>query len=67
MLPVQLGPIGSPPALLVGLVALALVLFVGRILLSLAWRLVLIAAIAVTVLWLVGAISLGDVLVAAPY
>ncbi|AQL43722.1 hypothetical protein BV210_13860 [Halorientalis sp. IM1011] len=67
MLPVQLGPLGSPPTLLFGLVALAVVLFVGRILLSLAWRLVLIAAVAVTVLWLVGAISLGDVLVAAPY
>jgi hypothetical protein len=67
MLPVQLGPLGSPPTLLLGLVALAVVLFVGRILLSLAWRLVLIAAVVVTALWVVGAISLGDVLVAAPY
>ncbi|WP_336002344.1 hypothetical protein [Halorientalis halophila] len=66
MLPLAFGPLGSPPSLLVGLVALAVVLLVGRVLLSLAWRLVLIAAVVVGVLWIVGAVSLGDVLTALP-
>ena len=67
MLPVQLGPLGSPPALLLGLLALAAVIVVGRLLLSLAWKLVVIALVVVAALWVLGAIGLGDVLVAAPY
>ncbi|WP_092691738.1 hypothetical protein [Halorientalis regularis] len=67
MLPVQLGPLGSPPALLLGLLALAAVIVVGRLLLRLAWKLVVIALVVVAALWVVGAISLGDVLIAAPY
>lgn len=67
MLPLQLGPLGSPPALLLGLLALAAVIVVGRILLSVAWKLVVVAAVVVAGLWVVGAISLGDVLVVAPY
>ncbi|WP_424018161.1 hypothetical protein ACOZ4N_01540 [Halorientalis pallida] len=67
MLPVQLGPLGSPPALLLGLLALAAVIVVGRILLSLAWKLVVIALVVVAALWVLGAISLGDVLITAPY
>ncbi|MFB6084524.1 MAG: hypothetical protein ABEJ94_09795 [Halorientalis sp.] len=66
MLPVQLGPLGSPPALLLGLLALAAVIAVGRILLSLAWRLVVIAAVVAAVLWVLGALGLDGVLVAAP-
>ena len=49
-----LGPFASPPGLLVGLVVLAVVLLVGRVVLALAWRLVLIAIAAVAVLWLLG-------------
>ncbi len=67
MLPLQLGPLGSPPALLLGLLALAAVIVVGRVLLSVAWKLVVVAAVVVAGLWVVGAISLGDVLVVAPY
>jgi low affinity Fe/Cu permease len=55
MLPLlQLGPLGSPPGLLVGLIVLALVLLVGRLVLRVAWKLVILAAVAVAVLWLLG-------------
>lgn len=67
MLPLSFGALGSPPTLLVGLIALAVVIVVGRVLLSLAWKLVVIALVVVAALWVLGAISLGDVLVAAPY
>jgi hypothetical protein len=50
----QASPLTSPPALLVGLVVLAVIMLVGRVLLALAWRLVVIAAIAVAVLWILG-------------
>lgn len=49
-----LGPLGSPPALLVGLVVLAVILLVGRVVMAVAWRLVLIALAAVVVLWVLG-------------
>lgn len=49
-----LGPLASPPALLVWIVVLAVILVVGRVLLALAWRLVIIALIVLTVLWLLG-------------
>jgi hypothetical protein len=55
MLPLlQLGQFTSPPALLVGLVALAVVLLVGRVVMKVAWRLVVLAIIAVAVLWVLG-------------
>ncbi|WP_276272714.1 hypothetical protein [Haloarcula litorea] len=55
MLPVlQFGSLGSPPALLLGLLALAVVLFVGRFVMKFAWKLVLIALVVVTVLWVLG-------------
>ena len=50
----QLGPLGSPPAILVGLVVLALVVFVGRVVLAVAWKLVLVALALVIALWLLG-------------
>ena len=54
MLPVlQLGSL-SPPSLLVGLLAIAVVLLVGRLAMKVAWRLVIIAIIAVAVLWILG-------------
>jgi len=54
MLPLlQLGSL-SLPSLLVGLLAIAVVLLVGRLVMKVAWRLVIIAIIAVAVLWLLG-------------
>jgi hypothetical protein len=57
MLPVLaegLGPLGEPPALLVGLVVLALIVLVGRIFMAMAWRLVVIGVIALSTLWILG-------------
>ncbi|AAV46437.1 unknown [Haloarcula marismortui ATCC 43049] len=55
MLPLlQLGSLPSLPALLVGLLAIAVVLLVGRLVMKVAWRLVIIAIIAVAVLWILG-------------
>jgi len=55
MLPLlQFGALGSPPALLAGLLLIALVILVGRLVMKIAWRLVIIAIIAVAVLWVLG-------------
>lgn len=54
----QGGVLPSPEVLLVGLVALALVILVGRFILSIAWRLVIIALVAVAVLWLLGFVGI---------
>jgi hypothetical protein len=43
------GPLGQ---LLLALVAIALVLLVGRVVLNVAWRLVTIAVVVVALLWL---------------
>ena len=50
----QFGALGSPPSLLAGLLLIALVILVGRLVMKVAWRLVIIAIIAVTVLWVLG-------------
>lgn len=55
----QLGPLLTPPGILGTLIILALVLLVGRFLLSLAWRLVLIAIAVVVGLWILGALGYG--------
>ncbi|MFC7134371.1 MULTISPECIES: hypothetical protein [Salinibaculum] len=55
----QLGELASPPALLVGLLLLALVIVVGRVVLAIAWRLVLIALVVVTLLWVLGVLGLA--------
>jgi|APHM01.1.fsa_nt_gi hypothetical protein len=47
----QFGPLGSPPALLVALVALAAIILVGRLVLAVAWRLVFIALVVAVALW----------------
>lgn len=52
-----LGPLGSPPGIVVTLVLLALVILVGRFLLSLAWRLLLIVLAALLVLWVLAALG----------
>lgn len=52
-----LGPLGSPPGIVVTLVLLALIIIVGRFLLALAWRLVLIALTVLAVLWVLAALG----------
>ena len=54
----QLGPFGSPPALLIGLLALLIIVFVGRIVLAVAWRIVLVALAVAVALWLLGVAGL---------
>ena len=54
-----LGPLGSPPAILVGLAILALVVLVGRFVLAVAWRLILIALAIGIVLWILGILGFG--------
>ena len=52
-----LGPLASPPGILVTLVVLAIIVFVGRFLMSLAWRLLLVAIAVVVVLWVLGVLG----------
>lgn len=63
----QFGPLGSPPGILITLLVIAAVLVVGRVLMHLAWKLVIIGIVVVAGLWVLGALgfSLG-VLSAAP-
>lgn len=53
----QAGPLTSPPALLVGVAILAVVILVGRVVMAVAWRLVIIALIALTTLWILGVLG----------
>jgi len=53
----QLGPLGTPPAILGTLLVIGLVLLVGRILLKLAWRIVVVAVVIVVALWLLGGLG----------
>lgn len=64
IVPPFLGSFTSLPVIIGALVVLLLIVFVGRVLLGIAWRLVLIALAVVVVLWAVGA--LGSVLSAVP-
>lgn len=54
-----IGPLGSPPAVLVGLVILALIVLVGRIVLAVAWRLILVALAVLVVLWVLTAFGIS--------
>ncbi len=54
-----LGPLASPPGIIVWLVILAVVLLIGRVLLAIAWRLIVIAVVILTVLWLLGILGFG--------
>lgn len=47
------GPLGK---LLLALIVLAVIVLVGRVLLSIAWRLITIAAVVIAVLWLVSVV-----------
>jgi hypothetical protein len=50
----QLGSVGTLPMVLAGLVLLAIILLVGRLVMKVAWRLVIIAIIAVGVVYVLG-------------
>ena len=54
--PLFTGPIGL---LVISLVGLLILLLAVRLLFSIAWRVIAIAALLLLVLWLVGAVSLG--------
>jgi hypothetical protein len=54
----QAGPLASPPGILVLLILLLVVVFVARLVLKIAWKLALIGAAVVTVLWLLGVVTL---------
>jgi hypothetical protein len=53
------GPLTSLPGIVGVLLVLLLVIVVGRIVLALAWRVVLIALAVSVALWLLGAVGLG--------
>jgi len=55
----QLGGLGPVPAILVGLVLIAIVLLIGRLVMKVAWRLVIIAIIVVGTLWLLSLLGFG--------
>lgn len=53
-LPAQLGPFSSPIGrLFLAIIVIGIVVFVGRFVLSVAWKIVTIAAVVVGLLWLV--------------
>lgn len=52
-----LGPLGSPPGILMTLIAFAVVVLVGRIVLHVAWKLVVVGLAVVTTLWVLGALG----------
>ncbi len=54
MIPLALEGLTSPPALLMTLVLLAAMVLVGRVLLHIAWKLLLLAIGAVAILWVLG-------------
>lgn len=53
-----LGSLGTVPSLLVGLLALAVVILVGRLVLNVAWKLVLAALVVVGGSWVLGSVGL---------
>ncbi len=63
MLPpvLALGPLGSPPGMLVAVVVLAVVILVGRFVLALAWKLVLVALAVLATLWVLAALGFSVV------
>jgi uncharacterized BrkB/YihY/UPF0761 family membrane protein len=53
-LPLQLEALGSLPGILTTLVVVAVVILVARVLLSVAWRIVVVAAVIAAALWILG-------------
>lgn len=58
--PLLLGSFTSPPAIVATLLVLLVVIIVGRFLLGVAWKLVVVGLLVVVALWALGA--LGTVL-----
>ena len=57
----------GPSAFLIGvLLLIVLVLVIARVVIGLAWKLVVIGAIVLLVLWLVGAIGTGGLSITPP-
>ena len=54
-----LGPLASPVGILAVLILLAGIILVGRFLLSMAWRLVVIGIIVVGTLYILGLLGFG--------
>lgn len=52
-----LGPFTAPPVIIGTLIVLLLIIVIGRVLLGIAWRLVVIALVIVIVLWILGALT----------
>ena len=52
--PLQLEALGSLPGILTTLVVVAVVILVARVLLSIAWRIVIVAAVIAAILWILG-------------
>lgn len=52
-----LGPFTAPPVIIGTLIVLLLIIVIGRVLLGIAWRLVVIALVVVVVLWILGALT----------
>lgn len=50
----QLEALGTLPGILMTLVVVAVVILVARVLLSIAWRVVIVAAAIAAVLWVLG-------------
>lgn len=53
------GVLLSPPVLLLFLILLLVVVLIGRVLLTLAWRVVMIALAVVFVVWLLGSLGVS--------
>lgn len=55
--PAVLGGLTSPPTIVAVLLVILVILFVGRIIMGVAWKLVLIALAVVVGLWLLGVLG----------
>lgn len=53
-LPLVFGPLGTLPGLLGTLIIIAVIILVGRIVLKVAWKIVLVAIVVAAILWFLG-------------
>lgn len=54
LLPLQFGSVPAIPGLLGMLILAGIVILVGRVVLRIAWKVVIVATVVVAVLWLLG-------------
>lgn len=54
LVPLQFDAIASVPGILGTLILIAIVILVGRIVLRIAWKVVIVGTVLVAVLWLLG-------------